>query len=247
MDNTLFWIIAGVAVLIGVILQRLSGMGTGLVVAPTLAALFGGAIGVLMSNMTAIVSSALILYAIRGRVAWRRGAVIVAWAIPGAVLGAVLVQVVPTAWLTIFVGVVVLIALALTFARPHVREIHSPLLTAAAGATGGFFNTASGQAAPALLMYARFTRWEQREFAATLQLIFLGMNILSVGFKSIGMTVASLPPVWVIPAVVVLVVVGVAIGSRLERRVSPAAARRLAVGLAVLGAGLAIVRGVLAL
>lgn len=239
------WAIAGAAVLTGTALQRLCGMGTGLVVAPTLAALFGGASGVLMSNATAIVSAAFILVTLRARVDWRRGATIVAWAIPGALLGAILVRNVDPAWLTIFVGVVVLLALANSYLRAEFRERHSPLLTAAAGATGGFFNTAAGQAAPAMMLYARATRWEQRSFSATLQLIFLGMNILSVTFKSaIGIGATALPPVWVLPALAVLVLLGIAIGTRLEKRVAPHTARRIAEVLSMLGAILAIARGV---
>lgn len=247
MENPWFWVIAGIAVLVGVVLQRISGMGTGLVVAPTLAALFGGAIGVLMSNVTAIVSAALILWAVRERVNWRRGWTIVAWAIPGAVLGAVMVALVPPAWLTVFVGAVVLLALASTYMRPNLPEVHSPALTAAAGTVGGFFNTAAGQAAPALIIYARFTRWAQREFAATLQLVFLGMNILSVGFKSVALGFSELPPLWVLPAVAAIVLVAVWIGGGLEKRVSTAGARRLATVLAFGGAVLAIVRGVVGL
>lgn len=242
----MFWLIAAAAVLVGVCLQRLAGMGTGLVVAPVLSALFGGALGVLMTNMTAIATAVLIIFNIRDRVNWRRGAIIAAWAVPGVLLGALLVYALPTAWLSIIVGTVVLLALANSYTRPHVRERHSPLLTASAGSFGGLLNATSGVAAPVMVLYARATRWEQREFAATLQIIFLTMNVTSVISKSlIGIGGEAFPPIWVIPTALVLVVIGVGTGGLLERRVSPGAARRMAEVLAFIGSIAAIIRGVM--
>jgi len=163
-------------------------------------------------------------------------------------LGALFVLVVPAAWLTIIVGVVVLVALGNSYLRPHLRERHGLAVTAVAGGVGGLFNTTAGVAGPAMMLYARTTRWEQREFAATLQLVFLGMNILSVILKNlIGIGASALPPLWVAPGMLVLVVCGIGIGSLLEKRVSIPAARRTAEVLALVGSVVAIARGVLAL
>ena len=126
------------------------------------------------------------------------------------------------------------------------------LVTGASGFLGGFFNTTSGVAAPVMVIYSRLSRWEQLRFAATLQPIFMTMGAASVvsklatgatGVDSAGGTDLHLG--WLAPGVVVTVLVGVAVGTWLGKRVPVASARRLALLLATLGGLGAIARGVL--
>ena len=58
-------VIAALAILVGSVLQRVSGTGVGLVVAPTLALLLGPATGVLVTNATTTVSGFLIMLSAR--------------------------------------------------------------------------------------------------------------------------------------------------------------------------------------
>ena len=111
---------------------------------------------------------------------------------------------------------------------------------------GGFLNTAVGVAAPAMLVYARVTRWTQQSFAATLQPVFLTMGTVSLLTKSaLGATGTSGLPGWpVIALVVATVPLGVLIGGRVARRVSAGAARRIAVIVVSAGAAGTLVRGV---
>ena len=77
------------AVLVGTILQRVSGTGVGLVVAPVLSLLMGPGAGVLATNAATTCSGFLITLSVRRLVEWRHAAVLVAAAVPGIVAGAV--------------------------------------------------------------------------------------------------------------------------------------------------------------
>lgn len=237
------------AILVGSILQRLSGTGVGLVVAPVLALLMGPALGVFVTNATTVVSGFLIMLAVLKDVDWRRYLIFLPMALVGSVPAAFLVRELDAAWLNIVIGAVVLVALALTFGVPGLPKVRSHALTAATGAVGGFLNTSAGVAAPAMVMYSRFARWDQRSFAATMQPTFMTMGLFSVGTKlAVGATTLDqLPPWWLFPIIIVTVVLGIRLGAWLASRVSTDAARAVAISLAGLGGAAALVRGVLML
>lgn len=245
MDNPSLWAIAALAIVVGASLQRISGLGTGLVVAPVLSLLMGPVAGVLLTNITTTISGFLIMVTVWKRVEWRKAAEILIWAIPGAIAGALLVRVTPAAWLTVIVGTVVLLALVGTFSLPRLPEAHGHWLTGIAGGLGGASNAIAGVAGPILVIYAAFTRWEQRPFAATLQPVFFGMGFLSATSKLTlaGASVGDLPWALVLGGITAAVFLGIGIALILERRVPAGRARTLAIFLAGLGAVAAIVRG----
>ena len=120
------------------------------------------------------------------------------------------------------------------------------LPAAAAGTAGGFLNTAVGVAAPAMLVYAQATNWQQRSFAATLQPIFGTMGLVSVLVKvGLGAAPASELPLVVVALVVAMVPIGIGIGGLVARRVPAAVGRKVAIvvvtvgALSLLGRGLA--------
>lgn len=241
-----------VAVAVGSVLQRLCGMGVGLVVAPTLSIILGPVLGVALTNATTVVSAAVIGAALWRDVDRRRMAVILPVAVLGALPGAVLVREVPAAVLNVVVGASVCLGLALTVVIARLDRL--PTVTsrwhaAGAGVVGSFLNTAAGVAAPAMVIYGALSRWEQRSFAASMQFTFLTMGLLSVVFKiAVGATpLDSLPDPRILIGIVATVLLAVVVGGRLARRVSATAARRLAVVLAGAGALVTLVRGVVGL
>lgn len=244
--------IAVIAVVIGATLQRLSGTGVGLVVAPSLALAMGPQLGVFVANSTTVCSGFLIMFAVLKDVDWKRWAVFASVGVVGAIPGALLVRELAAGWLNIVIGSVVLAALVLTFTMPrvpHVTGRRLPVLTAAAGAVGGFLNTASGVAAPAMVMYGQFARWPQRDFAATMQPTFMMFGLTSVLAKLFtgATSVDQLPHAGLFGAIIVAVIAGIRLGGLLARQVSPQLARRIAIALAGAGALSALVRGVLSL
>ncbi len=237
------------AIVVGASLQRVSGTGMGLVVAPLLAVLLGAAPGVLLANATTTVSALLLTLAVRRDVEWRRALLIGVFAVPGAALGALVVGNVPASALQVLVGAIVLVALGLSSLAAllgRLPEVRRPWVTPAAGFLGAAFNTTAGVAAPVMVVHARLVRWGQAGFAATMQPVYMTMGALSVLAKTVMTPVTTwTPPWWLVALAVAAVLVGIAVGGVLVSRVSASAARRTATLLAAAGGLSAVVRGVL--
>ena len=186
----LLLLVAASAVILGTVLQRVSGMGVGLVVSPTLALLLGPVTGVLLTNITTVVSAVLIGITLRHDIDWHRYRRLAPLIVVGSVPGALLVGAADRHWLEVIIGVA-LIGTLLTTALVRIPPMSGRLPAAAAGTAGGFLNTAVGVAAPAMLVYAQATNWQQRSFAATLQPIFGTMGLVSVLVK-VGLGAAPL-------------------------------------------------------
>lgn len=237
--------LAVVAVLIGASLQRASGTGVGLVVAPVMALLFGPAEGVLLTNATTTLSGLLLTLTVWNDVDWKKIRSLSAWAIPGAILGAFLVSILPGSALQIIIGVIVLIALLVTFVVPQLPEVKSPWARRTAGAMGGCFNTTAGVAAPAMVIYANMSRWDQSSFAATMQPTFMVMGLMSVLLKVLVFPVPgmTMPPWWLLPVLAVTILLGAVIGTAISKRISKKAARNVANTLALIGGIVVLLRG----
>ncbi|GAA1483938.1 sulfite exporter TauE/SafE family protein [Brachybacterium fresconis] len=233
------------AVLLGVTLQRTSGMGTGLVLSPTLVLAIGPVAGILLTNMTTVVSALFLTVAVRADIDWGRYARIAPAIVLGSVPAALLVYAVGSGWLEVIIGAVLLLSLAATPLLHRLTEVPPLPAGLVAGLLGGFLNTAVGVAAAAMLAYAQVTRWEQKAFAATLQPIFLTMGLTSVATKLlVGAVGEGQPPPWpLILAAIGSVPLGVLLGGAVARRVSARTARRVAVVVVVLGATATLLRG----
>ncbi|MFI8526652.1 TSUP family transporter [Promicromonospora sukumoe] len=242
-------IAACVAVVLGAGLQRVAGMGVGMVAAPVLTVFLGASVGVLVSNVAAVVTALLILRALRDGVDWRRVVTILPLMLVGSVLGALTVREADTAWLDVIVGGSVLLALGASAVLRRRVRIKGRSVAVVTGLAAGFMNTTSGVAAPAWTAYALATRWDHRSFAATMQPLLVVMNVMSVVTKlSLGAIPAgSAPAWWVWPVLLAAVLGGVAFGNLLARRLSTRTASRLAVTVAVAGAVTALTRGLLTL
>lgn len=239
-----------VTVLTGTVLQRLSGTGVGLVVAPVLSLILGPGFGVFTTNMTTVISGLLIMLVVWRYINWRAYLLIGPAAVVGAWPAAWLVGALPTAWLSILLGTLVVGALLLTFFARKIPEWKSPAAAVTAGFFGGFFNTTSGVAAPVMVIYSRLSRWDQTGFSATLQPVFMTMGIASVVSKLVMGTVdpseaGTLPLALLLLVVPCSVGFGLVIATPLTRVVTAAIARRLAMMLAAIGGVGAIVRGAL--
>ncbi|MDO5738800.1 MAG: sulfite exporter TauE/SafE family protein [Ornithinimicrobium sp.] len=235
------------AVVIGAILQRVSGTGMGLVLAPVLTLLVGPGPGVLITNATTMVSALLLMLAMRQDIEWRRALLIMACVPPGAIVGALVVKNLSVAWLQVTVGAVVLGAIGITVLMtqlgklPHVRTWW---ITPLAGTVGGMLNTVAGVSAPVVVVHARLVRWTHRNFAASMQPVFMTMGAASVASKTVfGSVEAGLPPVWVLPAALLAVLVGIALGGYATKRISASHAATAALVIAGLGGLSAMIRG----
>lgn len=150
--------LAILAILVGTILQRLSGAGVGLVVSPVLVLLFGPAMGVFSANTVTMISASLIMISVWPRIDWPRAWRVLAFGAPGALLGAYLVLWLPSAWLSIIVGGIVLSAVLITRFAPTLPHWDNLPTLAVSSFVAGSFNTTAGVAAPAVIVSSRLSR-----------------------------------------------------------------------------------------
>lgn len=238
------------AVLFGIVafgscLQRVSGMGLGLIAGPVLSLLLGPVHGILVVNLLTLVNAALITIAVRRLVDWGKFAPIGATLVFGSVPAALLIRVVSPAILQVLVGGALVVGLAvITLAPSRVPTPHGkgPVITA--GVVGGFMNTLAGVAGPAVTVYAKAAGWEQRIYAATLQPIFVVAGLISLIIKLLtgaGTLGGTNPLTWVVG--IAGMALGIAMGKRIGRRIPQPVAHRLALALAALGGISVLIRG----
>jgi uncharacterized protein len=235
------------AVMIGALLQRVSGSGLALVSAPLLTLLLGPTTGVLVVNVCSVCGAALIFTRVRRDVEWLRYRALALASIVGVVPGSLLVATVPEGWLALIVGLSVLAALTATLiARVEASKEHHRGPALVAGVLSGLMSTTAGVAAPPVTIYAIYSRWPQQSFAATLQPFFVTVAALSLSTKvSAGVGAQPDWPVGVCAALGLLV--GVTVGGVLAGRIDPTHARIVAVTLAYLGAVATVIHALIIL
>ncbi|WP_114853439.1 sulfite exporter TauE/SafE family protein [Brachybacterium sp. YJGR34] len=221
----------------GAAFQRLTGMGFALLASPFLVLALGPFEGILVTNLCGLVSSLLNLSLVHRDVEWRRLARFTPFSIVGIGAGTVLLRILPADPLAILVGVSILLAIALTvFFRSDGIPDSLPL-SAGCGAASGIMNVTAGVGGPALAVYAAATRWPHRGFAASAQVHFAAVCLLSLAAKATLPSFAATG--WVVTVAAILA--GTVVGQRLAGRFSDPALRRLVILLSTAGAVVTIV------
>jgi uncharacterized membrane protein YfcA len=206
---------AAIALFLGAALQSATGFGFALVSAPILFALLGPREAVTAGVIVAILLNTLTLASERRRpqVLVRDAAALVAWSLPGIVLGVLALRHVPEQPLSVLVAAAVLAGLALRVrsrraeAVPRPRGWHVPV----AGATAGALGTSTSLNGPPLVFCLLARRATPAQTRDTLAAIFLAEAVL-------GIPALLLSDTFTMPrAVGVLLVAGLA-GQLLGRR-----------------------------
>jgi uncharacterized membrane protein YfcA len=229
-------------------MQRITGLGFALVASPFFVLLLDPIGGVFLVNVCGVVVSAALTVRSFALVDWRRWGILVVSAVLGVIPGALLLLVLPNAWLDILVGTLIITGLISSLlVRSRLSPDHVPPLIAA-GALSGAMNVTAGVGGPPLGIYGVLTRWDHRSFAATMQPVFLTIGSMSLVAK-LWVSTGGIPALdlwmWVLVAVACLS--GMLIGEILSRVVTPRVARSLLVALALVGAGTVLVRGIILL
>lgn len=171
-------------VALGSCLQRVSGMGLGLIGGPILTLLLGPVQGIMVINVMAVVNALLTTYSMRANVDWKKFLSIAPVMVLGAIPAALLVANIDSAVLLVLVGTALLVALGVvTFGKKFVPEMNGIGPALSAGVIGGFTNTLAGVAGPVITVYAQAARWPQAVYAATLQPCFFVGGLFSVTTK----------------------------------------------------------------
>lgn len=242
------------AILFGGALQRVAGMGFGLVAGPFIVLLLGPREGVLFVNVVGAVMALVVLWRMLSGVDWRRYAWLVAASVTTSVPAALLMRDASPATLEIVVGLVVVVAMTLALVttrlrgarRPFPERARWPLLVT--GVASGFGSVAAGIGGPPLAVYSVLDRWDPRAFAATAQPFFM-TNALAAVVAKVTVADVALPPLawWQWLVVGAALFGGVWVGELLAGRVSASATRRVLVALAYVGGLATLTRGIVTL
>ena len=240
-----------VAILVGGSLQRVTGMGFGLVAGPFIVLIVGPLEGVLFVNLSGAIASTLILGRVVRDVDWRKYAWLASTSVLTTIPAALLLRDASTAALEITVGAVVVAAMTLAVITSRLRaEGKHPLRSGSrwplvvTGTTSGFGSVAAGIGGPPLAIYSVLSGWDPRRFAATAQPYF-ATNALAALVAKLTLTDAAFPAFawWQWAVVMAAILVGLVIGDLVAPRVSAVAMRRGLIVLAYVGGVATLVRG----
>lgn len=233
----------------GAIAQRVSGMGFALVVAPVLILLIGPFDGVLMVNLCGAVSSCLVITRVWRHIDWKQYLLLAVPALVAIIPGAIVSVLLGGPVLQIVVGVILVVALTVSLLVTKSERI-VPRVPAGifSGAASGFMSATAGIGGPGVSIYSVLTRWEHRQFAATIQPFFVTLGTVSFTSKVIA-SEGGLPEYdwWLWVLVIACTIIGLILGEYLTRVVSARIARFVVIGVSYLGGTVAIIDGTLAL
>lgn len=235
-------VLAGLAAFIAAVIQRITGLGFVLVLIGPVVLVYGPVEGVTIGILLALVASSSAVPLVWRRVEWKRTWWLIWPGLLAAPLGALLVQVLPDAALLLLIAAMAYFALIAGWIPVLSASLTGRSGAVVAGAAGGFMHVASGLSGPALAAYAVGDKWEQRSFAASVQVIFVAFSAVSVALR--GLPASPAPDVWILVAATVA---GILVGTLLTRFVPARVARLAMLGIAWAGATVVLVRGILAL
>ncbi len=231
---------------LGAFVQRATGLGYGLVVAPALFAVLEPRQALYAVLLSALVLNALMLVGSRPVVRTRAAGTVLLWAVPGFVAGAALVGHISRSDLQVAVGFAVVAAVLVRAWHPGVVAAggRRSLVRAGAGLGAGLLTTTISANGPPLALWLDAEGAHGRELRDTLQVLFAACNLAGVAAlaghqlpRSHTMAVTAL----LLPGLVA----GLIAGRHVAPRLSPVTARRLALGvICATGAG-SVVAGLL--
>ncbi|MGH3310853.1 MAG: TSUP family transporter [Streptomyces sp.] len=225
-----FLCLLGGIVLLGTSVQRLAGIGFGLLAAPGLMLLMGPVQGVALVNCAGIVISAVGLASTWRQVRLRTMVPLVAAAAATVPLGAWIALRLPEPVLLTGLGSLITVAVILVLRGVRMTALRGTGGAVAAGAASGFMNSSAGVGGPALSVYAVNEGWTARDFVPNAQFYGLLVNLLSVGAKGLPHLAR---PAWLLIAATMAV--GMVLGGFLAARTPERGTRRVILGLALAG------------
>ena len=238
-----------IAVALGGVAQRATGMGFALVSAPLAIIALGPLDGVLMMNLLGIPAATLALVLMWKRIEWNTVWMMILPCALGVWLGVEFIAVIDPAWLEMGLGIVLAIAVVVTLKTPPLPETRSLVIPAiATGAFAGFLNAAASIGGPPLVVYRNLRKWSPLSFSPTIQPLLITMSGGSFLLKTLTGTV-PLPSYGALSwgALVVALAIGVGVGELISRRLSIDHLSRAITGIAIAGSLVTLVRGAMSL
>ena len=160
-------------VLLGTCVQGLAGMGFGMIAVPVFVVAAGAHYGILWGNICGGLVTLLLFVTGFRDVNWYRFRLLMLSALPALFATVVALRFVSDRVFSIFVGIIMLALVFFSIFAPRFRAV--PVFSGSLifGFLGGMMSALVAQSGPVMAAYSQTTRWSQREFAATLQPLFL--------------------------------------------------------------------------
>ena len=223
---------------VGVAAQAVTGFGFSLVSAPFLIAAYRAPTGVQLNLLLSLAVNVAVLSREHRHADVRAASLLLAPALVAVVPVAYAVHRISPGPLTVAAGLVCLAGTAAVAAGRGLRRAGGPAGAVAVGLVSGAMNVVAGISGPPVVLFALNAAWARPRARATMQVFFLGLNIL---------TIASLGRPQRFPAAPFI---GFAVGWLTAlfhgHRPSPEAVRRGTLLLAAAGSVVAVARGLTA-
>ncbi|MFI0243135.1 TSUP family transporter [Streptomyces sp. NPDC016845] len=224
---------------LGALVQWLTGMGFALIAVPVLVLVLGPGQGVVLANCAAGAISVVGL-----ATGWRRvrigavGPLVIAAACTVPV-GSWVAARLPTPVLLACVGILVTMAVTFVMAGTRLPALAGTRGAVTAGAVGGFMNSAAGVGGPPYSLYAMNSGWSVRDFVPNAQFYGIVVNAFSVAANGLPRLSGS---AWSVA--LAALVAGALLGRALAPRVPERWVRRLILSLALAGGLSVLAKGV---
>ncbi|GAA1927048.1 sulfite exporter TauE/SafE family protein [Microbacterium aoyamense] len=234
--------LACLAAFVAAVIQRITGLGFVLVLLGPIVLFYGPLEGITIGVLLALVASLSAVPLVWREVEWTRAWWLIWPGLVAAPFAALLVRVLHEAAQLLLIAAMAYFALVAGWIPALSAALRGRSGAVVAGSAAGFMHVASGLSGPPLAAYAVGDRWEQRRFAASVQVIFLVFSTVSVVLR--GLPASPVADVWLLIAATAA---GILIGTLLTRFVPPRIARIAMLSIAWAGATVVLVRGILAL
>lgn len=231
-------LLLGGIVVLAASVQWLAGMGFALIAVPALVLILGPAQGVVLANCGTGVISLVGLAA-----GWRQvriGAMtpLVLASACTVPAGSWVAARLPAPVLLSGVGILVTAAVGFVMGGLRIPALIGTRGAVAAGAVGGFMNSAAGVGGPPYSLYAVNAGWSAREFVPNAQFYGIVVNSFSVAANGVPRLSGT---AWSVT--VSAMVAGALIGGMLARRIPEQGVRRLVLTLALAGGVSVLAKG----
>lgn len=200
------------AIFVAAVVQGSSGLGFNLVAAPVINAISPGPQSVGLINFFALLQNAWLLTREKGRIRWEAFRVLGPSLAVGVAIGFILLRVIPEQAMPIVVAVSSLASLAVLILW---RASPGPLAGGIAGVWSGTINTYAGVGGPPVASYLISQGWPHGDFLRTLQVVFIGIDIVSL-------PILGLPalPWWFYAVGLACLLAGTGVGTLIRRRLT---------------------------
>jgi uncharacterized protein len=230
-------VLAAVAALVGAAVQSATGFGFALVLSPALFAVMEPAEAVTV--LLALGAALNLLVLVEGHDArWSRLPPLLLPALPGLVLGAVILAALSREPLQIGVGVAVIAAALWQLAhRAAAARVPAPV----AGFASGVLTTSISISGPPLVLWLEAQALSPAEFRATLSAAFLALNL--AGWAVLGVAGEATADIGELALLLALVIAGYALGAVAFRRLDHERFYRIVLALVIVTGAASVVAG----